>query len=189
MLFIAKNSNIRKREHSDFENRILPHLEYLYRISYRFTGNKEDAEDLVQDLLVKLYPKQDELIEVVNLRSWLIRVLYRQFIDTKRKQKRFKLKVIINRSESENKDPLENIPGSNPDPEEYTQGRYFMKSLKKALDKLNKDQRAVVVLHDIEGYKLNELEMLLEVPQGTLKSRLHRARAKIRNMLKKNGTF
>jgi RNA polymerase sigma-70 factor (ECF subfamily) len=84
---------------------------------------------------------------------------------------------------------LEKVPSPNYNPEEYTQRRDLAKGIEQALDTLNKDQRAVIVMHDIEGYKLNELEILLEVPQGTLKSRLHRGRAKIRNILIKNGTF
>jgi RNA polymerase sigma factor (sigma-70 family) len=189
MKLITKNTKSYKCNSDDFETLIRPHLECLYRISYRYTGNKSDAEDLVQNLLVKLYPRRDELFEVINLRSWLLRVLYRQFIDSTRKQKRTPLKLITARHPIKNEDPLEKVPSPNYNPEEYTQRKDLAESIKQALDTLNKDQRAVIVMHDIEGYKLNELEILLEVPQGTLKSRLHRGRAKIRDVLIKNGTF
>lgn len=173
----------------DFESLLKPHLEYIYRISFRFTGNKRDAEDLVQDLLVKLYPHLDSLNGVVKLRPWIVRVMYRIFIDNKRKEKYFSLRLVPKKSDSDNGQFLEQIPDDAPNPEEYTQKRLIFSKIEKALATIRKDQRAVIVLHDIEGYTLTELETLLETPLGTLKSRLHRARRKLREILKKNGTF
>jgi RNA polymerase sigma factor (sigma-70 family) len=178
-----------KKKAPDFESLLLPHVEYLYRISYRFTGNREDAEDLVQDLLVKLYPRRQDLVGVAKLRPWLVRVLYRLFVDNNRKQKRSPLRLIKNRPEADTEDPLEQVPGKEPNPEEYTLGRILGKRIERALNMLGKDHRAIITLHDIEGYQLTELETLLEVPLGTLKSRLHRARARLREILKKDGTF
>jgi len=66
------------------------------------------------------------------------------------------------------------------------QGFFHCQQIKAALDLLNRDHRAVLTLHDMEGYTLFELESLLEIPLGTLKSRLHRARAKLRKILEKD---
>ena len=71
-----------------FEELIRPHVMPLYEAAYRFLGNRSDAEDLVQDLLVKLYPRTDEMGAVRELRPWLMRVLYRQFIDSVRNRSR-----------------------------------------------------------------------------------------------------
>lgn len=177
-----------KRE-PDFETQLRPQFEYLYRISYRFTGNKTDAEDLVQDLLIKLYSRRKELRQVSNLRPWLVRVLYRLFLDNERKQKRSPLRLVKYGRENHAEEPLDQIPCSYPDPEQQTQQRNLTERIEQALNRLSKDHRAVIVLHDIEGYLLGELETLLEVPLGTLKSRLHRARANLRDILEQNGTF
>lgn len=172
-----------------FEKLLRPQLTWLYRISYRFTGNKADAEDLVQDLLVKLYPRRDELDSVENLRPWLVRVLYRLFLDNERRQKRSPLRLLKRRPKDDAEDPLEQISGSGPDPEQYTGGRILSERIERALNMLCRDHRAIITLHDMEGYRLSELETLLEVPMGTLKSRLHRGRATLRKILEKDGTF
>ena len=174
---------------TDFEALLRPQFAYLYRIAYRFTGNKPDAEDLVQELLVKLYRRSKELSKVSHLRPWLVRVLYRLFLDSERKQKRSPLRLVKGKPDSETEDPLDRIPGPEPDPEQYAQRRDLTQHLEQALNQLGKDQRAVIVLHDIEGYRLAELETLLEVPMGTIKSRLHRGRSALRKILEERWNF
>lgn len=71
-----------------FAELLRPHVEYLYRLAWRFIASEADAEDLVQDLLLKLYPRTAELAAVEVLRPWLARVLYRQYVDTVRQQGR-----------------------------------------------------------------------------------------------------
>jgi RNA polymerase sigma-70 factor (ECF subfamily) len=154
-----------------------PHVEYLYRMAFRFCGSREDAEDLVQDVLLKLYPRTGQLAEVDNLRSWLTTVLYRQFIDRTRH---------VNRSPVQLADCDEQIdspdnPGAGP--ERVTEQEHEIDQVQAALSRLNEDQRILVVLHDIEGYRLTELQQMLHVPLGTLKSRLHRARGQLKKFL------
>ena len=184
-----RNNKNSKKEAEDFESLLRPHLEYLYRISYRFTGSREDAEDLVQDLVLKLYPRKKELFQVSKLRPWLVRVLYRLFLDQKRKNKFSPLRLVKSPQENQQGDRLEEIPGSTPNPEELLQQQNLGEKLEKALNKLSREQRAIITLHDIEGYSLTELEPLLEVPLGTLKSRLQRSREKMKKILQKDGTF
>ena len=69
----------RRDKLSAFEALIRPHVEPLYKLAYRFTNNAMEAEDLTQDLLVKLYPKVNELEKVEKLRPWLARVMYRMW--------------------------------------------------------------------------------------------------------------
>ena len=71
-----------------FDALVRPHLDAMYRFAYRLAGQQQDAEDLVQDVVVKLFPKLDELESVDQLRPWLNRVLYRQFIDQVRRKNR-----------------------------------------------------------------------------------------------------
>lgn len=165
----------------DFEHLLRPHVDFLYRLAYRFTGATADAEDLVQDTLIKLLPHTGEMQKVEQLRPWLARVLYRQFVDFVRRRGRSPLRAVA--TDDGDGDPLEQLPAADDDPEESFDRSLRHEHLIYALEQLAPEQRAVVTLHDVEGYRLEELEEVLETPLGTLKSRLHRARARLRRLL------
>jgi RNA polymerase sigma factor (sigma-70 family) len=162
-----------------FEELLRPHVDYLYRLAWRFTGNEADAEDLVQDLLLKLYPRAAELAALQSPRPWLARVLYRQYVDAVRQRSRRPPADLIAGDE----DPLAELPAETDGPEAHAERGELQARLLRALARLNPEQRAVVAMHDIEGYTLEELEKILDTPIGTLKSRLHRARAALREAL------
>lgn len=156
-----------------FERMIRPHLAHLYRLSFRFTGKREDAEDLVQDLLIHLFPKVDEMRTIVELKPWLSRCLYNRYIDTCRRAAR---------------DPL-GLPGGDQSVIEAIEHAdkpdqlYYRRQLLCLLDRLDDKDRIVVSLHDVEGYSIREIEAITDMPCGTIKSRLHRARKKLRQKL------
>jgi RNA polymerase sigma factor (sigma-70 family) len=162
----------------EFVALLRPHVEGMYRLAYRFCGSREDSEDLVQDILVKLYPRLEELQAIENLQSWLATVLYRQFVDRTRHSKRSPVQL------SEDGDtPLLSEESFANQPESLLLNHEAIDHIQQALLQLNEDQRVLVVLHDVEGYKLTELQQMLEVPIGTLKSRLHRAREQLKKLL------
>ena len=72
----------------NFEDLVRPHVEYLYRLAWRFTASVPDAEDLVQDVLLKLCPRTEEMLGIQRLRPWLARVLYHQYVDSVRQRAR-----------------------------------------------------------------------------------------------------
>ncbi len=78
----------RKDSHAQFEKLVSPHFNNLYKLAYRLTGQRDNAEDLVQDLLLKIYPRLEEMQGIDKLAAWLSRVLYRLFIDQYRQQQR-----------------------------------------------------------------------------------------------------
>lgn len=168
----------RRPTRSRFEDLLRPHLEFLYRLAWRLTGNTADSEDLVQDLLLKLYPRTQDVAAVEALRPWLARVLYRRYVDFVRHRTR---SPVISEPDAE---VLEQQPDERDNPEQSFERARLQAALLDALRQLNPEQRAVVVLHDIEGYRLEELEPVLEAPVGTLKSRLHRARSRLRSLLR-----
>lgn len=167
-----------------FEHLVRPHLKPLFRLAYRLTRSREDAEDLIQELLLKLYPRRQKLTEVERLRPWLTRILYRLFIDNHRRYLRSPLHLAVDYApEMQNSDPIDNLAGKGGDPEQDTEQTVLIRHLLNAIDRLSEDHRLVLSLHDVEGYTLEEMEAILDCPIGTLKSRLHRARARLRELL------
>lgn len=166
---------------SNFDDLLRPQVEYLYRLAWRFTGSVPDAEDLVQDVLLKLFPRTKELLEIDKLRPWLARVLYRQYVDSVRKKSRSPIELVYDADGEDN--PLDALATAKEGPEEHAERVSLRDSLLEALRQLNPEQRAVIAMHDVEGYSLEELETILETPLGTLKSRLHRARQRMRALL------
>ena len=169
---------------SKFEDLLRPHVEYLHRLAFRFTGSVANAEDLVQDVLLKLYPRTRELTEIEQLRPWLARVLYRQYVDFVRQRARLPIAVLATDNEGDD-GALDTLPAIEDGPEELAERSQWRERILCALDRLNPEQRAVVTMHDVEGYSLEEIETILETPLGTLKSRLHRARRRLRSLLSK----
>ncbi|HHH35330.1 MAG TPA: RNA polymerase sigma factor [Gammaproteobacteria bacterium] len=175
----------KRAEQAHFERMMRPHLEQLYRVAYRFTGNAHDAEDLLQDLLIKVYPRREELKQVEKLRPWLVRVMYNLFIDNQRRHSRSPVHLAVdNYDNEEGQAPLEQVTAcESTNPEAATSRDCDIDQLQSALDRLSDDHRLVISLHDIEGYTLEEMTEIVGCPIGTLKSRLHRARARLRALL------
>jgi len=172
---------------SEFELLVMPHLPGLYRLAYRFTGKREDAEDLVQDLLVKVYPRRHELDGGGQVRAWLAKVLYRMFVDQWRGRQVTPVYLVHDVESGAEGDPLDKVAAEQDSLDHSVFCTQRQRYLLAALERLSEDHRAILILHDVEGYCLSELEPILELPLGTLKSRLHRARANLRAVLEPAG--
>ncbi len=170
-----------QNQQASFEALLKPHLDRLYRLSFRLASNKPEAEDLFQDVLIKVYPRLDELIEIEEPGSWLCRVMYNHFIDNRRRFARQRL-VAVGEGQLPPGQGIEQMPG-NLDPVADAQREDTIMRLDRALSQLSNEHREVVLLHDTEGYKLKEIQEITGTPLGTLKSRLHRARARLREIL------
>ena len=166
-------------DQASFEELLMPHMERLYRLAYHYTGNRHDAEDLVQDLLIKLYPRTAELCQVEQLRPWLAKSLYRLFLDRVRSRRRNP----VSGGYDDQMDNVSNEDGGAYQSQWSPQRMALIRDLQGALGALAEEQRMLILMHDVEAYTLAELEMILETPLGTLKSRLHRSRAKLREWL------
>ncbi len=169
-----------------FERMVRPHLDRLYRLAWRLTGRKAEAEDLFQELLIKAYGKLDELARIDEPGSWLSRVMYNLFIDERRRFARRRLHT-VHEGELVG-EGIANMPGTE-NPVRDSERLDAIRALEAALSELSDEHRIVVLLHDSEGYKLKEIQELTGLPVGTIKSRLHRARARLRDMLAQSGTF
>lgn len=179
MIMTIVNFWPRKRSaHDQFEDLLRPHLRRLYSLAYRFSRNPDDAEDLVQDILLKLYPRLKEMQSIEKLGPWLARVLYRHYIDKLRSEQRSPIQYM-----GDEEAAYETHAGDAVQPSELLEHEFLQQHLQQALNQLNDDQRIAVILHDVEEYSLQEISEILSVPTGTLKSRLSRARDKLRTIL------
>lgn len=169
-----------------FEKLVRPHFDRLWRLAFRLTGRKAEAEDLFQELLIKAYGMLDDLVAIDEPGSWLSRVMYNLFIDERRRFARSRMHLVDEGFLPG--DGLEGLAGTD-DPARDNERLEKVQQLDQALAQLSEEHRIIVLLHDTEGYKLKEIQDLIGVPVGTVKSRLHRARARLREILTVGGTF
>jgi len=181
---ILKLWSTKRSEHERFELLVKPHIDQLYKLAYRLTGQRDDAEDIVQDVILKLYPRLSELESIEKLGPWLARILYRDFVDKHRRLQRSPVEFT-----DEEQTLYEDSAESELCPMELAEADITQKNLQQALDQLNPEQRIVLLLHDVEGYTLQEIHYIQDVPVGTLKSRLHRGQNKLRNILSQMEPF
>jgi len=173
-------------QRAGFDTLLRPHLDRLYRLSFRLAGSKADAEDLFQDVLLKAFSRLDDLLDVREPGAWLCRVMYNHFIDNRRRFARARL-ISVEESQLPGQS-LESLPGDL-DPQRDAERLNNIMQLDRAFATLSDAHRLVVLLHDVEGYKLAEIHEITGDPVGTIKSRLHRARARLRQALSADGTI
>jgi len=165
--------------HAAFREYVLPELEVLFRVARRLTGDATEAEDLVQDALVRAFRALDRF-DGRHPRAWLLTILRNTHYNRRRKR---------------TPDLLEDeVAQRLPDPDDAADGTAdkalasgFQPLVKEALGKLSLRHRQVIALVDLDQLTYREAAELLGVPPGTVMSRLHRARAKVRAHLEENG--
>ena len=163
-----------------FEAILRPHFDVLYAAARRLTLSYTDAEDLVQDVCLKSFVRLDELDGIEYQRAWLLKMLYRKFIDNQRANQRSAVGQAETGIDSVDPDEL-SLNSSQPETqvdEDIRIARILM-----AMKKLNSKHCALVALRDIEGMSIAELEKLTGLRSGTIKSQLHRTRAKLGRIL------
>ena len=176
-----------------FDRLLRPQLRRLHRLAFRLTGNRPDAEDLLQDVLTRIFERANELSSIEDLRPWSNRVLYNRYIDLRRRSHRRRFALVGPRPVAAfgtdvPSDDISQLVSPQPGPEAAALLSSDMACLDEALRRLSDEHRAVVLLHDAEGNSLEEIAAMIGVPVGTVKSRLHRARARLRGFFSE-GTF
>lgn len=175
-----------KADNQAFDKLVRPYFDRLWRLAFRLTGRRADAEDLFQELLIKAHGKLDDLVAIDEPGSWLARIMYNLFVDEQRRFRRRRMHIV-----DEGFLPGDGIEGlaGHDNPVRDQERRDKLRQLDAALAQLSEEHRIVVLLHDSEGYKITEIQELTGLPAGTVKSRLHRARARLREVLTDGGTF
>lgn len=161
--------------HSDFAALIAPHLAALFRSAYRLTGNRLDAEDLVQEVCLRAYAEIATLRSFEQPKAWLYKVAYRAFVDRVRRHARSRVKAT-----GEDFDATRS--SDEPTPEEAAEAELAERRLLDAFGQLDRDQRALLALH-VEGHTLDELRAITDLSTDVLKARLYRARVRLGKLL------
>lgn len=169
-----------KGNHAAFGELVRRYQERLYNTVYRLVDNAEDAQDVVQDAFLNAYQSLDSFKGDSRFFTWLYRIAINTAISLKRKQ-RVGLSIDAGRNGEGGVDPM--------DPSEYGRPGHALEQaeedlrIQNALNRLSPEHRAVLILKDIEGQKYEQMAEILQVPIGTVRSRLHRARAELRDLL------
>jgi RNA polymerase sigma-70 factor, ECF subfamily len=153
-----------------FEAEALPHMRALYGTAYRMTRNAHDAEDLVQETYLRAYRAFDGFTPGTNIRAWLYTILHRARTDAFRKAGRSPRTVELEGEGPAVPPPQDALAGGGED-------------LARALEALPEVFRTAVVLRDVEDFSYDEIAKILDVPIGTVMSRIHRGRAQLRSIL------
>ena len=172
----------------DFEEAALPFLDGLYSMAYRLTRNAEDAEDLVQETYLKAYKHYDKFEAGTNLKAWLYRIMRNTFINGYRKKQNQPPQSAF----SEIEESFESLVRQEPsrqikDPEQEILDAILDQDVQEALNTLREDYRMVIHLVDLEGFSYKEAASILEVPVGTVMSRLYRGRRLLERVLLEYG--
>ena len=162
-----------------FDNEFMPHINSMYNFAYRLTLDEDDAKDLLQDTYLKAFRFIDSFQQGTNAKAWLFRILKNSFINDYRKKSKEPSKVDYQEVESyyNSEDVDRQIT---PDLRVEALQDMIGDEISNALNSLDVDFRTVIILCDLEGFKYDEMAKILDIPIGTVRSRLHRAR----NLLK-----
>lgn len=164
-----------------FEQEALGYLDALYNTGLRLTRNPADAEDLVQETYLKAFRAQQSFEPGTNLKAWLFRILKNTFISAYRKSSADPEIDDFAEIEGAFEYRLANAP--QPDPEQELIAKVLDEDVQQAFDDLSPDYRMVVVLADLEGFSYKEIASILEIPMGTVMSRLYRGRRQLEESL------
>lgn len=182
-----KDFDINDEKTREFELAALEYIDSLFNVAVRMTGNREEAEDLVQETYLKMHRFSHTFIEGTNLKAWLFKILRNSFNNLFRKKSKEPQKVHYD-SDVEDFFLYSKTSRNQGDNGSITEGTFciddFMEDeVKCALDGLPVDFKEVVLYSDIEGLSYEEISGVIDCPIGTVKSRLFRARRLLQKSL------
>ena len=183
-LSVPDKKDTKKYKDELFEKEFLPHIGALYNFAFHLTYNEDDANDLVQETYLKAYRFANSYVEGTNAKAWLFKILKNAFINEYRKRVKQPTKVdyedIVSYHDSEDVSYV----GSLDMREDIFQGM-IGDEVTRAINSLPVDFRTVILLCDIEGFTYEEIAKIINIPIGTVRSRLHRARQMLKELLMK----
>ncbi len=179
---------LRERDERAFRELVTLHRDRVYNICYRMMGSKSDAEDVAQEVFIAVFKTIDSFREESKFSTWLYRVSVNHCKN--------RIKYLARRHDRDRDELDENSAGTNGvsigapprlSADRALEGIQMEELLREAINSLDEEHRTVVVLRDVEDLSIEEICEITDLPDGTVKSRLHRARLALRKKLQKHG--
>ena len=181
----TRQANLSAADKERFTRDTAPLLDSLYASALRMTRNPADAEDLVQETMLRAYRSFDRFEPGTNLKAWLFRIMTNAYINIYRKRQREPQQV--SSDEVEDFDLYQELKSHDPQfeatPENIVLDRLLDSDIIDAIEDLPEQFRLAVILSDIEGFTYAEMAEIMDVPMGTVMSRLHRGRKALQKRL------
>lgn len=170
-------------KHEFFEKELLKHIDALHNFAFYLTHNEEEADDLVQETYYKAFKHLDYFEDGTNSKAWLFKILKNNFINEYRRKsrslKRVDFEEVLREFDDEDEIDLPDEVALDPD----VAGLILGDEITEALKSIPLDYRSLIVLSDLEDFTYEEIAKILDIPLGTVRSRLHRARAMLKKKL------
>ncbi len=182
--YIAVRQYTETEKYNIFDGELMPHIQSMYNFAFRLTQDEDDANDLVQDTYLKAFRFINSFERGTNAKAWLFRILKNSFINDYRRKSKEPSKVDY--QEVETYYDSEEMAGTSQttDLRAETVQELLGDEVTNALNALPVDFRTVLILCDVEGFTYEEMAKILDIPIGTVRSRLHRARMLLKEKLK-----
>ena len=156
----------------------------LYNFIYRFEGDRETAEDIVQETFLRAFRKRDEYRAIANFSTWLFTIAGNLAKSELRRRKRWRM---ISAERDEEMDTGMELPDESARPDKVAESSIADVQIQNAINSLPNNYRQVILLRDVEGMSYQEISEIVDCPVGTVKSRVNRARLKLQQKLKSEG--
>jgi len=161
----------------------------IYNICYRFAGSADDAQDLTQEVFIRMYRTLNSYdVGRGAFMTWVTTLTRNLLVDHFRKTKHDRLTDSLDTTASDNPDAMtlsDRIPDEGPAPDSGVQSRETRDAVHQALQKLSPELREAVILRDLQDMDYREIATVLKVPEGTVKSRINRGRAELARLLQR----
>jgi RNA polymerase sigma-70 factor (ECF subfamily) len=173
-----------KEKNQVFQEEMLPHLDSMYNFAFRLTLDEDDAKDLVQDTYLKAFRFINSFEKGTNAKAWLFKILKNSFINDFRKKSKEPSKVDYQEVETfYNSEEFDTEIEATSDLRSEAVQDLIGDEVATAINSLEVDFRIAIILCDIEGFTYEEMAKILDIPIGTVRSRLHRARGLLKEKL------
>lgn len=170
-----------------FEQLMLKYQKPIYNLTLRMTGNPDDAFDLTQEAFIRAWKAIDSVRADGAFSSWLYRLASNVCIDHLRAMKRKKTVSLV--FEEDGEEQTMDVPDPSPSPEELVLLKADRECVERAMNELAVEQRQVLTLRLINGLSYEQISEILDVPEGTVKSRISRAREALRKKIQQSGNI
>jgi len=167
-----------RNESRAFDELVARHQDRVYTAVTRFCGNAEDAADIVQRAFINAFRKIQEFKGDSSFSTWIYRIAFNQAISFRRENKRNAVSIY-----SKDDDKVAE-PAVESNPTEKLEGEEKQKKVQQALEQLEEGDRQIILLKDLQGHSYDEIAAIMQIPKGTVRSRLHRARLELKSKLK-----